>query len=238
MGQVAAIASGIQAVAGLAQAGAQAKAAMQAAQMQAQQIAYQSAVEQQNLMFQANQQRQQALGYQLDAMQAEQSAKDEEIASAQEETARLKELRETLSTMDAIRANRGLRTSPTARAISKDIRATAENDIRTNTLNRIGKAKALRIQASYAGSLSDFSLQNEQFYRDQASLSNTMAKESIRSTLSAGKKSAKQSLVNGYINAGPSLFSMSSSFYGGPKTTKLSSGETIKWNTNRYGVSY
>lgn len=205
MGQIAAIASGIQAVAGLAQAGAAAKAAMQQAQIQAQQIAYQAAAEEQNLLFQANSQRQEALRQQLESKQLETARQDELVAASQEETARLRELRETLSTVASIRANRGLRVSPTARAITKDIRQTAENDIRTNLANRMGRAESLRLQSSYAGSLSDFSTQTASFYGQQAALTRSSAETSIRSTLKAGKNAARQSLFTGVLNFGTSI---------------------------------
>ena len=83
--------------------------------------------------------------------QAEGAAQDEMIASAQEEAARRRELNSTLSTIDAIRASRGLSlSSPGAKAYAKNVGNIASDNIRIGKLNRLTRAGAYNSQAAFA----------------------------------------------------------------------------------------
>lgn len=161
---------------------------------------------------QARQQQAEAENYAFQQRQLEGQQKDAQIAANQEDTTRRRELSETLSTIDAIRASRGFtKNSPTGDAIVRDIRETASADIRTSRLNNLFQADALRQQSNYAGEMASFS-----------------------------RSSAKSTMLGGFANAGISLLGGQSGakLFGGPSKTLLSNGQTVRWTTNRYGVKY
>ena len=84
--------------------------------------------------------------------QAEDAAKDEILAATQEEVIRRRELNDTLSTIDAIRSARGLRTdSPTGKNIRRNIGKIAGENIRTGKINRLTRSNAFSQQARFAG---------------------------------------------------------------------------------------
>lgn len=82
--------------------------------------------------------------------QMETAAADELLASTQEEAQRRKELNDTLSTIDAMRAASGLSLrSPTGRTIQKTNIANASNDIGIAKTNRMIRADQYQRQGAY-----------------------------------------------------------------------------------------
>lgn len=82
--------------------------------------------------------------------QYEDAARDELIASAQEEAQRRRELNDTLATIDAMRAGRGLsQQSPTARALRKSATDNAMTDIGIGKTNRLIAADTNRRLGAY-----------------------------------------------------------------------------------------
>ena len=76
-------------------------------------------------------------------------AEREEIAADQDEANRRREMNETLATIDAIRAGRGLSTaSPTGVAIARTTTRDSLRDIRTARFSRYTRGQALRRSAS------------------------------------------------------------------------------------------
>ncbi len=200
-------------VATVAKGFAEAKAAQMAAQEQARSIMFQTAQASANLQMQARQEQIQAQTYELEQKQLRIQELQERTRGAQEETARQRELRNTLSTIDAIRASRGLTIkSPTSGAYTKDIRATGLRDIRAIRLNTSAAADTLRMRGQYAGSLAAFSVDTARFYRDQAASTESRGRSAAKSALRAGRTQAMISLLGAGASAGSSMAGSSSGF--------------------------
>lgn len=153
-----------------------------------------------------------AENYKFQQKQFEAQEMDARIAANQEDTIRRRELSETLSTIDAIRASRGMTSSsPTGDALVRDIRQTSSADIRTARLNNLLRADSLRQNSVYAGELA-----------------------------SNSRRSGTKALVGAGFNAGLSMFNspIGARLTGGPSKSLLSNGDTVYWNTNRYGIKY
>lgn len=135
-------------------------------------------------MASANAQAEEAAQQRLfEQRQANEAAKDEILAATQEEVIRRRELNDTLSTIDAIRASRGLTlTSPTAGAIRKNIGKIAGENIRTGNINRLTRVSAYKQQANFAGQAAD-------------------------SALKSGRSAGGVSLLKGLAGAGSTLYS-------------------------------
>ena len=140
--------------------------------------------------------------------QAEGAAQDEQIASIQEETLRRRELNSTLSTIDAVRASRGLSlTSPGAQNYTKNIGNIAASDIRIAKVNRMTRAGAYNSQAAFAA-------------------------RQGKSAARAGQIGIYKSLLTGIAGAASSLNSAGVFDRYQPgisPTQRLSNGDTIYW---------
>lgn len=140
--------------------------------------------------------------------QAEGAAQDEQIASIQEETLRRRELNSTLSTIDAVRASRGLSlTSPGAQNYTKNVGNVAASDIRIAKVNRLTRAGAYNSQAAFAA-------------------------RQGKSAARAGQIGVYKSLLTGMAGAASSLNSAGVFDRYQPgisPTQRLSNGDTIYW---------
>lgn len=81
--------------------------------------------------------------------QAENQARDEYISGLQQENERRRELNESLSTLNSIRAARGLTRSPTGDAIRRNIGNIGGANIRALTYNRLSRTSSLKSEADY-----------------------------------------------------------------------------------------
>lgn len=85
----------------------------------------------------------------FEAQEMRLQAEREEIAADQDEAARRQEMNDTLATIDAIRAGRGLTgASPTAMTIARTETRDALSDIRTARFSRYSRGQALLRSAS------------------------------------------------------------------------------------------
>ncbi|MBK3775927.1 hypothetical protein GAY31_17470 [Azospirillum brasilense] len=90
----------------------------------------------------------------LKAQQQQQQQREEQLRTRamQDEAARREELASNLSTIEAIRAGRGLsQSSPTALVIRDDLTDTAMDDMRVSRLNILNGAESARQSAQQAG---------------------------------------------------------------------------------------
>ncbi|MFC5355655.1 hypothetical protein [Azospirillum himalayense] len=90
----------------------------------------------------------------LKAQQQQQRQREEQLRTRamQDEAARREELASNLSTIEAIRAGRGLsQTSPTALVIRDDLTDNAMDDMRVSRLNILNGAESARQSAEQAG---------------------------------------------------------------------------------------
>lgn len=139
--------------------------------------------------------------------QAEGAAQDEMIASTQEEAERRRELNSTLSTIEAMRAARGLRASPSGDAYTKNIGKIGADNIRVGKLNRLTRAVSYKQQAAFAA-------------------------QQGKSALKAGQIGMATSLLSGAASGFSSIggSSIFKSYQPGiSPTQKLKSGETVIW---------
>lgn len=137
----------------------------------------------------------------FEKQQYESAQRDELIAAKQEEALQRKELNDALSTIDAIRASRGMKFStPTSEVITRDIKESATANIRTNRTNRLSRADNLRQRAEYSGNMAGYALRMGDYNA-------SMAKRQ-------GYFNAGISLVTGFARSsfGKSLFGASGNF--------------------------
>jgi hypothetical protein len=99
---------------------------------------------------QAQEAKQKSRELKFQQQQYESAAQDELLASTQEEAQRRRELNDTLATIDAMRAARGLSASPGGAVFKASAIANAERDIGINTTNRLVRADANRQSAGFA----------------------------------------------------------------------------------------
>ena len=99
---------------------------------------------------QAQEAKQKSRELQFQQRQYESAAQDELLASTQEEAQRRRELNDTLATIDAMRAARGLSASPGGAVFKASAITNAERDIGINTTNRLVRADANRQSAVLA----------------------------------------------------------------------------------------
>lgn len=99
---------------------------------------------------QAQEAKQKSREFKFQQTQYESAAQDEMLAATQEEAQRRRELNDTLSTIDAIRAGRGLSASPGGAVFKTAAIANAERDIGINKTNRMVRADANRQSAVFA----------------------------------------------------------------------------------------
>lgn len=185
-------------VAAVANTAAQVSAAKDAAEQQARMVAQKSAQAAANLRMQANQQQIASQTAELEQRQLDIQRMQELTRGKQEETERARELRSTLSTIDAIRASRGLSlVSPTSRAITNDIRDAGMGDIRTTRMNTRATADTLRLRSEYAGSLSVYNSDTARFYDEQAEQTIENGRTSMKSALRAGRMKQISALAGG-----------------------------------------
>lgn len=85
----------------------------------------------------------------FEAQEMRLQAEREEIAADQDEAARRKEMNDTLATIDAIRAGRGLsNATPTAMTVARTTTRDALSDIRTARFSRYSRGQALQRSAT------------------------------------------------------------------------------------------
>lgn len=89
--------------------------------------------------------------------QYESASRDEILKATQEEVIRRRELNDTLSTINAVRAGRGLSlNSPTGKTIVKNTISEANKDIQIAKTNRLIMADANRQSGKFAGSRAQY----------------------------------------------------------------------------------
>lgn len=80
------------------------------------------------------------------------AAQDELTAAAQEEAVRRREINDTLATITAVRASRGLtQNSPGGQNIINETRRIGERNVQIGKLNRLTRSQSFKSQADFQG---------------------------------------------------------------------------------------